>query len=189
MCARPCTVAKLTVPPANHGRCSRASASCVAEQAADTGRIAEHLVEGDRDEVRLQRPADRAGWSARRPPRRAARPSPVVCASATRSSGCWTPEKFDCAGNAKRFGFDRSAASSSWTKPSPIERRSGMVERRVVDVRAFRARELANAVHRVVVVEREQKPSARRERVAFADVLQRGRGVQRENGRIVDRRR
>ena len=58
---------------------------------------------------RAARPAGRGGWWARTPPHRAAHPNPRACASSTRSSGCLTPEKFDCAGNAKRFGRRRVA--------------------------------------------------------------------------------
>ena len=53
---RPWTVAKFTVPPANHGRWSVSSARVAGEQTADAGRVAEHLVEGDADEVRPHGP-------------------------------------------------------------------------------------------------------------------------------------
>jgi hypothetical protein len=69
-------------------------------------------------------------------------------------------------------------------QPITIEPQVGRDERRVIDVRTFRARELANPIRRVVVVEREEKPSARREGIAFADVLQCAGGIERENGRI-----
>jgi hypothetical protein len=57
-------------------------------------------------------------------------------------------------------------------------------QRRVVDGRAARARELADAVHRVVVVYGEQQAAAGRERERFADVLQRAGAVRREDGRV-----
>ena len=53
MFVRPCTVAKLTVPPANHGRVSfRRTGLRAMRQPTPVG-VPEHLVEGDGDEVRV----------------------------------------------------------------------------------------------------------------------------------------
>jgi len=67
------------------------------EQAADAGGPAEHLVERDRDEVRMPRAqvkrvrGDECGGVEQHVPA-------CDCACAIHSSGCCTPEKFDCAG-------------------------------------------------------------------------------------------
>ena len=49
----------------------------------------------------------------------------------------------------------------------------------------MRAGELADAVDRIVIVERRQKPAALGEREALADVFQGAAGVEREDGRVV----
>ena len=73
------------------------------EQAANAGRIPEHLVERDGDEIGPNATAGRAGSSARTRRHRAARRQPSARASSISSSGCFTPEKFDCAGKANRL--------------------------------------------------------------------------------------
>ncbi len=75
------------------------------QEAADAGRVAEHLVERDRDEVRSDGfQIEPVGRDERR---RIEQDVPAVRARprSTSASGCLTPEKFDCAGNANRFGL------------------------------------------------------------------------------------
>ena len=44
----------MIVPPANQGRCSFFSALAAGHQRADAGRVAEDLVERERDEIRFE---------------------------------------------------------------------------------------------------------------------------------------
>ena len=64
-------------------------------------------------------------------------------------------------------------------------RSSGAVERRMIHTRATRPRELAHAVHRIVVVEREERAAASGKRVHLADEFEAGRGVCREDRNVV----
>ena len=67
----------------------------------------------------------------------------------------------------------------------PIDAQIGHGERHVVDGGAFPARELADAVHRVVIVEGQEQPPAGGERVGFPDQLQRAGRVLREDRRVL----
>ena len=68
------------------------------DQAADAGRLAEHLVERERDEVRV--PAGEVEPVGRHERGGVEQHVPAVLRArcSIQSSGCWTPEKFDCAG-------------------------------------------------------------------------------------------
>ena len=68
---------------------------------------------------------------------------------------------------------------------SQIESQLGHGQRRVGDSRARGARELANAVDRVVIVDGQEQPSARRERIRLADMLQGAGRVGGEDRRVV----
>ena len=135
------------------------------QQAADAGRVAEHLVERDGDEVGLPRArrssrlvgTNAAASSSTSQPRRRAPAS-------TSSSGCFTPEKFDCAGKANRLARAGSASVEQRGQRGVVDAQLGQRQRRVVDRRALGARELADAVDRVVVVDGQQQAAARRER-------------------------
>ena len=70
-----------------------------------------------------------------------------------------------------------------------VDAKLGDGERRVLDRRAAGACELANPVHRVVVVDGQQVPAVRPERVRFADQLERSARVQREDGGVLLARR
>ena len=101
------------------------------DQRADAGRVAEHLVEGKGHEVRVPPRRDRGGWSGRTPPRPGARPNPRACARSIQSSGCCTPEKFDCAGKANRLLRVGSAGRSDSAMTRLVHPHVGRVHRDV----------------------------------------------------------
>jgi hypothetical protein len=61
------------------------------------------------------------------------------------------------------------------------------IQRHIFCARSLRARELADAVDRVVVVARREEPALRPERVRLADEPQRARGVRREDADVLPR--
>ena len=61
-------------------------------------------------------------------------------------------------------------------------------QRNIGDLGLFGTGKFANAVHRIVIVERQQKMIALAEGVGFSDQLERGRGVRREDRGVLPRR-
>jgi hypothetical protein len=66
-----------------------------------------------------------------------------------------------------------------------VDSEVGHRQRGVVDLGAFRRRELADAVDGVVVIDGEEVAAARREGITLADVLERAAGVQGEDRRVL----
>ena len=152
----PWTFAATTVPPLNQGRRSRASAVAPGEQRADAGRVAEHLVEGDRDEVGLPgreveptRRHERGAVEQHVPAPLLRRRDPlerVLDAGEVRLRGIG--EQVVAAPGRRRRGSARA----------PRRRRAGRAPRAArTRSRALGARELADAVDRVVVVDVARK--------------------------------
>jgi hypothetical protein len=96
-CQPPCALAARTVPPENHGRRSRASASRrTSRQPTPVGNpnILYQLIV-----TNSGRTADRSSrFVATKAAASSSTSYPAACASRTQSSGCCTPLKFDCAG-------------------------------------------------------------------------------------------
>ena len=82
---------------------------------------------------------------------------------------------------AVRVGRRRGGARASRRST----RRSGASSGTYAVARALRAGELADAVDRVVVVERRQEPALRPERIRLADEPQRAGGVRREDAGVL----
>ena len=114
---------------------------------------------------------------------------PAACASAIHSSGCWTPEKFDCAGYANRLWRPRSPSRRDSSERLLVDAELRCRARQVRRRRTGSARVLAQAVHRVVVVEREQQLAAGLERVGLCHELQRTARVRREDDAVLGRGR
>ena len=149
----PWTFAATTVPPLNHGRCRRASAARRASSAPEARRVAEHLVEGDRDEVRLPgRQVEPARGHER------GRVDDHVPAALLGRR-----DPLERVLDAGEVGLRREREQVAAAGPRVVEvaleqpvgdAQVGRLERDVRGLRALRAGELADAVDRVVVVER-----------------------------------
>ncbi len=154
------------------------------DQRADPRRVAEHLVEGDRDEVRLP---DREVEPARRYERGAVEdhvPAPLV--------GRLDPlERMLDAGEVglRRVGEEVVAARAGVVEVAVEhvagDAQVGRLERHVRGLHALGAGELADAVDRVVVVEQGQVPALGHERIRLADEPQSTRRVRREDAGVL----
>ena len=85
----------------------------------------------------------------------------------------------------EQIGAGRIGLIQKRIEPRRIQPQFGHHQGRVLNRGAFGARELANAVDGVVVVEREQITAARRKRKGFAKEFQRRRGILREDEDIL----
>ena len=89
------------------------------------------------------------------------------------------PEKFDCAGSANSPAAHLRQPRLRMMQPEVV------AQRQILDVRAGPARELADAVHRVVIVRRQHARHATTERVRLRHELDRGARVRREADNVV----
>ena len=155
------TKAATIVPPENQGRSQLGERLAAGEQAADAGRLAEHLVEGERDEVRV--PAgqvepvgrhERGGVEQHVPAVRVRLLDPV--------------ERVLDAGEVRlgRVGEEVVVLAADLGQVARqqllVDAQLGRLARDVGRLGAAGAGELADAVDRVVVVEGEQEAVARR---------------------------
>ena len=99
-----------------------------------------------------------------------------------RLNGCCTPEKFDCAGNANRLGAVARVSDSIHTLQSQL-----IIQPRVGNVRPTSARDLADTVHRVVVVGSEHEPRPRAEPERLGDQAHRAARVGRKDHLVLAR--
>ena len=170
----------MIVPPANHGRRSFASAVLARDQTADAGRVAENLVEGLRYEIG--------------PP--AAEVQPIggrECGGVEQH----VPAVLLCERNpvermlhARKVRLRRIGEQSVATARRPRKMFCELAHRRRAcraappgrrsSRQCLRARELADAVHRVVIVEGQKILAAGIERIRFANQLQGLRRIRRE---------
>ena len=187
----PWTEARVIVPPANQGRRSCAQRLPAGDQRAD-------CPSGSRTSCRrtaARSPADRrqveAVGRARTRRSRAARPSRARA-----------PRRSTPADAARRRSWTAPGRRTAWSAAgrAPRARAEHLRPRRAAGrarapactstLAPLRARELADAVDRVVVVVGEQEAAAGRERIGLADELERAAGVGREDDLVLvsDRR-
>ncbi len=155
-------------------------------QRPHAGRVAEHLVEGQGDEVRvdhreIEAVARREGRAVEdHVPALLVRPRDpfhrVLHAAEVRLR--WVREQVRRVGLAvaKRLGHG-----------SAVDAQLGRQHGQIADAGSVVAGELADAVHRVVVVVRQQEAPAGLERIGLADQLQRPARVGRENDAVLVR--
>ena len=171
---------------AGEPRAAQAGQRVVADQqTADAGRIAEHLVERDRDEVRPHHAQIEAVGRHER--RRVEQHVPAARVRRLDEAQRMLDARRNSTAPETRTGWrarDRPAPEAR-SVAGDVDAQLRHGQRRVVDRRALRARELADAVDRVVVVDGQQQASARLERVRLADQLQRARRVEREDRRVL----
>ena len=144
-------------------------------RAADAGRVAEHLVEGHHDEIGLPAVARSRRLVGTNAAASSSTSHPCDVRPPTiHSSGCCTPEKFDCAGNAKSRGPPSARPRQRCLHGRRIDAQVRRDRPARTSVSApLRARKLPDAVHRVVIVERQQEPAARTEWIRLPYELQR----------------
>ena len=110
----------------------------------------------------------RDGWSARKRRRRGARPNPGPAPARPTPGGVARPRSSTGRGTRRGCGARRPSRSDS-TPTVLVDTQFGRGARHVGCPGATSTGELADAIHRVVVVEREQEAVARLERVGLAD--------------------
>ncbi len=158
------------------------------EEAADARGIAEHLVEGDADEVGLDRPQiEPVGRHERGPVQQDVPPLLVRLPDQVQ----WVHDageiRLSGEGEEMRLRVVRAIEQRAETRAIDVQVRQG--QRRVLDGCAVGACKLPNAVHRVVIVERQEEPPTGGERVGFPNQLERGRRIEREHSRVLGGRR
>ena len=157
------------------------------QQAADAGRVADDLVERERGEVRRD-PADvEPGSSARRPRRRAARPSRPGAPRRRGRGGAARRRSSTGPGRPAGCGPRRRAGRRPQRRAHrhAVDAEFGRRHRHVADPGAVPPGELADAVDRVVVVDGERERAAGREPVRLADQPQRRAGVGGEHAEVL----
>ena len=156
------------------------------DKRADAGRVAEHLVEGQRHEVRLDRRqvesvgrCERGAVHEHVPTSLVGLVDPrkrVVHAAEVGLGGKCEETRLLCV-DPREFLADHRA----------VQAQVGIAHGQVCDRRAGRARELTDAVDRVVVVVGQQEAAAFMERVGLPDELERPTRVGREDDVVLGR--
>ncbi len=137
------------------------------DETADAGRIPEHLVEGDADEIRVNcRQIEAIGRNERRcveqhVPTRAVRFVDDV-------ERVLHPGKIRLRRKGEQVVAIRIGRLEQPTERLTVDPQVGHRDRRVLDAHALRLREFADAVHRVVIVDGEETAPSWRERIRFA---------------------
>ena len=154
------------------------------EQCADARRMAEHFVERERHEIRLHgRKVQAAGGHE------GGRIEQHAPSFALRFRDNF--ERMLHAGKiglrriSKQIGVGRIGLVQQSFQACDVQPQFGHHQRRVGNAGAFGAREFANSIHGVVIVESEQVTAARRKGKGFAHELERRRGVLREDQDVI----
>ena len=168
------------VPPENQGRRRDGQRLAPGQECAGTGGIAEHLVEGERDEVGLHlgevKPVGR-GES-----RRVQQDLPAFC---PRQGDPLERMLHTAEVRLRRIGEEPGVSPGRGLQvmahQTLVQAQIGVAHRHVDDLRAVSPRILTNAVDGVVIVVGKQIGSTRFERERLSDELQRPAGVRGED--------